>query len=139
MTTHLMTVVAVALLNDLGQVLLAQRPADKWMAGMWEFPGGKVDPGETPEQALIRECQEELGITLDLDAIQPYTFISHPYPEKNFHLLMPLYLCRSWTGELRGMEKQNLDWVYPRDMLEYLITPADLPLVKALQNGLQAV
>lgn len=134
---HLMTVVAVALLNNQGQVLLAQRPADKWMAGMWEFPGGKIEEGETPEQALIRECQEELGVTLDPSALRPFTFISHPYPEKNFHLLMPLYLCRAWTGALQGVERQKLEWVAPCDMLQYLITPADLPLVTALRDGLR--
>ncbi len=136
-TPRLMTVVAVALLNDRGQVLLAQRPAGKWMAGMWEFPGGKIDPGETPEQALIRECREELGIALVPDALSPYTFISHPYPEKDFHLLMPLYVCRKWTGDMHGAEGQDLRWVHPRDMLDYLITPADLPLVNALRDGLK--
>ncbi|MES2729405.1 MAG: 8-oxo-dGTP diphosphatase MutT [Pseudomonadota bacterium] len=132
----LMTVVAVAFVNGEGEVLLAQRPPGKFMAGMWEFPGGKIEAGETPEQALIRECHEELGVEITAQALKPFTFISHAYPEKDFHLLMPLYLCHEWGGEMQGIEGQSLAWVQPEDMINYLVTPADLPLVEALCDGI---
>ncbi|GFR42779.1 hypothetical protein Agub_g3742 [Astrephomene gubernaculifera] len=112
------------------RVLLAQRPHGKANAGLWEFPGGKVDPGETPEAALVRELHEELGITVDPNDLQPLTFASHTYP--TFHLLMPLYACRRWRGEPRGAEGQAVAWVTAPDVMSYELTPADVPLVPAV-------
>src|SRR5438445_5297870 len=104
-------VAAVALIDPDGRVLLAQRPAGKHLAGLWEFPGGKVQPGETPETALIRELEEELGIDVVASCLAPFTFASHAYPD--FHLLMPLYVCRTWSGIATAREGQNLGWVWP--------------------------
>ncbi len=112
---------AVALFDADGRVLLTQRPEGKAMAGMWEFPGGKVEPGELPEAALRREIMEEIGVEICERCAAPVTFVSHPY--ENFHLLMLLYACRKWEGIPRGLEGQNLAWKYPRDMLALPMPP----------------
>lgn len=125
-------VAAVALVDVDGRVLIAQRPEDKAMGGLWEFPGGKVEPGETPERALIRELREELGIDVTAACLAPFTFASHAYD--SFHLLMPLYLCRRWTGTPQALEHQALRWVRPRDMRDYPMPPADLPLIAMLRD-----
>ncbi len=125
-------VVAVALIDGDGRVLLAQRPEGKALAGLWEFPGGKVAPGETPEAALIRELREELGIDVSASCLAPFTFASHTYAD--FHLLMPLYVCRVWKGEVRGAEGQALAWVAPNRMRDYPMPPADKPLVAMLRD-----
>ena len=125
-------VVAVALVDVDGRVLLAQRPEGKSMAGLWEFPGGKVQPGETPETALIRELDEELGIDVAASCLAPFTFASHAYPD--FHLLMPLYVCRKWQGTVRGVEGQALTWVRPARLGDYEMPPADKPLVAMLRD-----
>jgi 8-oxo-dGTP diphosphatase len=123
---------AVALVDTDGRVLLAQRPAGKTMAGLWEFPGGKVGPGETPEAALIRELAEELGIDVAASCLAPFTFASHTYPD--FHLLMPLYLCRKWSGIPSPREGQRLTWVRPARLGDYAMPPADKPLVAMLRD-----
>ncbi len=128
----LVLVAAVVLVDADGRVLLAQRPAGKAMAGLWEFPGGKVDPGETPEAALIRELAEELGIDVAASCLAPFTFASHAYPE--FHLLMPLYVCRKWSGIPHPREGQRLAWVRPARLAEYPMPPADKPLVAMLRD-----
>jgi 8-oxo-dGTP diphosphatase len=125
-------VVAVALVDPDGRVLLAQRPPGKAMAGLWEFPGGKVHGGETPEAALIRELREELGIDVTESCLAPYTFASHRY--ESFHLLMPLYVCRRWSGTVTPREGQTLAWVRPQRMAEYPMPPADKPLVAMLEG-----
>jgi 8-oxo-dGTP diphosphatase len=125
-------VVAAALVDDEGRVLLAQRPPGKSMAGLWEFPGGKVDPGETPERALIRELFEELAIDVCPRCISPLTFASHAYV--TFHLLMPLYLCRSWDGEVTPREGQQIEWVRAQRLADYPMPPADLPLIPILRD-----
>lgn len=125
-------VAAVALVDSDGRVLLAQRPAGKTLAGMWEFPGGKVEPGETPELALIRELKEELGIDVAASCLAPFTFASHTY--ENFHLLMPLYVCRVWQGIATALEGQVLSWVKPSAMANYAMPPADKPLVAMLRD-----
>ena len=127
-------VVAVALLDPDGRVLLAQRPPGKTMAGLWEFPGGKVEPGERPEDALIRELDEELAIETRASCLAPLTFASHAYEE--FHLLMPLYVCRRWWGMPTPREGQALKWVRPRAMRELPMPPADAPLVAHLMDVL---
>ena len=127
-----MLVAAVALVDTDGRVLLAQRPAGKSMAGLWEFPGGKVNAGETPEAALIRELAEELGIEVRASSLAPLTFVSHAYPR--FHLLMPLYLCREWSRTPMPREGQRLGWVWVADLSEYPMPPADLPLVARLRQ-----
>ena len=124
-------VVAVALVDGDGRVLLAQRPAGKMMAGLWEFPGGKVQQGEAPEAALIRELKEELGIDVAESCLAPLTFASHRY--ERFHLLMPLYVCRRWTGDVASREGQALAWVRPMKLDQYAMPPADRPLVAMLQ------
>ena len=124
------TVAACALVDPDGRVLLAQRPPGKPMAGLWEFPGGKVEAGETPEQTLIRELEEELGIVVHEACLAPLTFASHSYPE--FHLLMPLYVCRRWDGLVTAREGQNLTWVRPNRLRDYPMPPADVPLVAHL-------
>jgi 8-oxo-dGTP diphosphatase len=123
---------AVALVDSDGRVLLAQRPEGKHLAGLWEFPGGKVHAGETPEEALIRELAEELDIETDVKCLAPFTFASHTYP--HFHLLMPLYVCRVWKGIPRPCEGQKLAWVRVSDMSNYPMPPADLPLVAMLRD-----
>ena len=130
----LLLVSAVALIDRDGRVLLAQRPEGKSMAGLWEFPGGKVEPGECPEEALIRELQEELGIDTWASCLAPLTFASHAY--EDFHLLMPLFACRKWEGTPQPKEGQTLKWVHPRDMRDYPMPPADLPLIPILRDWL---
>jgi len=125
-------VVAVALVDGDGRVLLAQRPPGKAMAGLWEFPGGKVHAGETPEAALIRELDEELGIDVAANCLAPFTFASHRYAE--FHLLMPLYVCRVWQGVVTPREGQSLAWVRPPRLADYPMPPADKPLVAMLRD-----
>jgi 8-oxo-dGTP diphosphatase len=125
-------VAAVALVDRDGRVLIAQRPPGKSMAGLWEFPGGKVDPGETPEAALIRELKEELGIDTEESCLAPFTFASHSYAD--FHLLMPLYICRVWKGSPRPQEGQVLKWVRPINLRGYPMPPADVPLVAMLRD-----
>ncbi len=125
-------VAAVALVDADGRVLLAERPTGKSMAGLWEFPGGKVQPGETPEQALIRELEEELGIDVERSCLAPLSFASHSYDA--FHLLMPLYVCRIWRGAPRAREGQRLKWVRPRDMRDLPMPPADAPLISVLRD-----
>ena len=128
----LVLVVAVALFDEDNRVLIAQRPEGKALAGLWEFPGGKVDPGERPEQALIRELQEELGITVKEECLAPLTFASHAYPD--FHLLMPLYVCRRWEGTVVAKEGQQLKWVRPNKLRDFPMPPADEPLVSHLMT-----
>jgi 8-oxo-dGTP diphosphatase len=123
-------VVACALVDADKRVLLAQRPAGKTLAGLWEFPGGKMEPGEAPEAALIRELAEELGIGIAAADLTPLTFASHSYPE--FHLLMPLFLCRRWQGEAAPHEGQELAWVRPEALAAYAMPPADEPLKAVL-------
>jgi len=125
-------VAAVALIDTNGRVLLAQRPPGKHLAGLWEFPGGKVQPGETPETALIRELAEELGIDVTASCLAPFTFASHAY--RDFHLLMPLYVCRKWSGIPLPREGQRLKWVRPAQLGEYPLPPADKPLVAMLRD-----
>ena len=129
-----MLVAAVALIDVDGRVLLAQRPEGKSMAGLWEFPGGKVEPGETPEAALIRELREELAIDTWQSCLAPLTFASHSYD--SFHLLMPLYACRKWEGAPQPQEGQKLAWVRPNEMKSYPMPAADLPLVAILRDWL---
>ncbi len=125
---------AVALIDPDGRVLLAQRPEGKSLAGLWEFPGGKVEPGETPEAALIRELKEELDIDTWTSCLAPLTFASHSYPD--FHLLMPLFACRRWQGAVRPAEGQKLAWVKPNALRDYPMPPADLPLIPILRDWL---
>ncbi|WP_308910625.1 (deoxy)nucleoside triphosphate pyrophosphohydrolase [Pseudokordiimonas caeni] len=125
-------VAAIALVDIEGRVLIAERPAGKSMAGLWEFPGGKVEPGEIPEAALIREAREELGIDVSASCLSPFAFASHSY--EKFHLLMPLYLCRKWDGLIVPQEGQRVKWVRPLDMGDYPMPPADLPLVAMLRD-----
>ena len=125
---------AVALIDPDGRILIAQRPEGKSMAGLWEFPGGKVEAGETPEACLIRELHEELGIDTWESCLAPLTFASHTY--EDFHLLMPLYACRKWGGTAVANEGQTLKWVRPRDMRDYPMPPADLPLIPILRDWL---
>lgn len=128
----LLLVAACALVDTDGRVLIAQRPLGKSMAGLWEFPGGKVEDGEAPEATLIRELKEELGIDTSVSCLAPLTFASHAYAD--FHLLMPLYVCRRWQGIPRALEGQALKWVRPRDLRDYPMPPADLPLIPALTD-----
>ncbi len=133
-TKPLLLVVAAALVDTDGRVLLAQRPEGKSLAGLWEFPGGKLDPGETPEMALIRELHEELGIAVEEPCLAPFTFASHAYD--HVHMLMPLYLCRKWQGTPVGREGQALAWVLPARLGDYKMPPADIPLVAMLRDFL---
>ena len=126
----ILLVVAVALIDADDRVLIAQRPEGKALAGLWEFPGGKIDQGERPEAALIRELAEELGITVKEACLAPLTFASYAYPE--FHLLMPLYVCRRWEGFVQSREGQALKWVRAKDLREYPMPPADEPLIPPL-------
>ena len=123
-------VAAAALVDADGRVLIARRPDDKQLGGLWEFPGGKVEPGERPEAALIRELKEELSIDVTEACLAPLTFASHAY--EHFHLLMPLYVCRRWKGMARGVEGQELAWVRPVKLRDYAMPPADIPLIAHL-------
>jgi 8-oxo-dGTP diphosphatase len=125
---------AVALIDRDGRVLIAQRPEGKSMAGLWEFPGGKIEGGETPEQALIRELYEELGIETWSSCLAPLTFASHRY--NDFHLLMPLFVCRKWVGIPRSKEGQNLKWVYVNNLKDFPMPAADIPLIAILRDWL---
>jgi 8-oxo-dGTP diphosphatase len=125
-------VVAAALIDRDGRVLLAQRPPNKSMAGLWEFPGGKVEDGENPEDSLIRELNEELGIDTWGSCLAPLSFASHSY--EDFHLLMPLFACRKWIGTPMAMEGQVLKWVSKSDLKNYAMPPADIPLIAAIRD-----
>ena len=129
-SSRLVLVAACALIDSDGRVLIAQRPDGKSMAGLWEFPGGKVELGESPEATVIREMHEELGVTIEEPCLAPFTFASHAY--EDFHLMMPLYLCRKWQGAVRPNEGQAVKWVRPRDLRDYPMPPADKPLVAML-------
>ena len=129
-SVQLILVAACALVDPDARVLIAQRPAGKPMAGLWEFPGGKIEPGERPEQTLIRELHEELGITVAEPCLAPLTFASHGY--ESFHLLMPLYICRRWEGMVTPREGQRLAWVRATKLRDYPMPPADLPLIPHL-------
>lgn len=125
---------AVALIDVDGRILLAQRPEGKSMAGLWEFPGGKIEAGETPEAALVRELQEELGIDTWESCLAPLTFASHSY--EDFHLLMPLFACRKWEGTPMSKERQTLKWVRPENLRDFKMPPADIPLIPVLRDWL---
>jgi 8-oxo-dGTP diphosphatase len=131
---RIVVVAACALVDADGRVLVARRPEGKTMAGLWEFPGGKVDDGERPEAALIRELREELGIDVSEACLAPLTFASHAYDD--FHLLMPLYVCRRWKGEVRPQENQALRWVKPLRLRDLSMPPADIPLIAHLIEAL---
>ncbi len=128
----ILLVAACALVDQDGRILLAQRPEGKSLAGLWEFPGGKVEQGETPEETLVRELEEELGIETKVPCLAPLTFASHTY--ETFHLLMPLYVCRRYEGIPRGMEGQAIKWVKPQALRHYPMPPADEPLIPYLQD-----
>lgn len=128
--TKLVLVVACALLDPDNRVLLARRPAGKSMAGLWEFPGGKVEDGESPETALIRELHEELGVNVTKPCLAPLTFASHDY--ESFHLLMPLFVCRRWSGMAAAREGQTIRWVRPSSLRDFSMPPADEPLISSL-------
>ena len=132
MSVKLVLVAACALVDTDGRVLIAQRPAGRPMAGLWEFPGGKVEAGERPEDTLIRELKEELGIIVDEACLAPLAFASYSYPQ--FHLLMPLYVCRRWQGTVTALEGQKLAWVRPNRLRDYPMPPADEPLVSHLMT-----
>ncbi len=129
---ELVLVVACALVDADGRVLVARRPEGRSMAGLWEFPGGKLEPGETPEACLVRELREELGIDTEESCLAPFTFASHAY--ESFHLLMPLYVCRIWRGLPRPREGQELRWLRPQDLERLAMPPADRPLVAMLRD-----
>jgi 8-oxo-dGTP diphosphatase len=129
-SAKILLVAACALVDADGRVLIAQRPQGKAMAGLWEFPGGKIEDGERPEESLIRELKEELGIDVREDCLAPLTFASHRYPD--FHLLMPLYVCRRWEGTVTAREAPQLAWVKPNRLRDYPMPPADEPLISHL-------
>ena len=128
----ILLVAAAALVDVDGRVLICKRPAGKSLAGLWEFPGGKLEPGETPEACLIRELDEELGITVAQSCLAPFVFASHGYD--SFHMLMPLYLCRRWEGLVQAREHEAIAWVKPNQMCDYPMPPADAPLVAWLRD-----
>lgn len=128
----ILLVAACALIDTDGRILLAQRPEGKTLAGLWEFPGGKVESGETPEECLVRELEEELGVVTRVPCLAPLTFASHTY--ETFHLLMPLYVCRRYEGIPQGREGQALKWVRPQALRDYPMPPADEPLIPFLQD-----
>ena len=130
----MLLVVACALVDKDGRVLVAQRPEGKSMAGLWEFPGGKIETGETPEAALIRELKEELSIDVMAACLAPLSFASHAYDD--FHLLMPLYVCRKWEGQIMPREGQNVTWKKPRELFDMAMPPADVPLIAALRDNI---
>ena len=132
--SRLLLVAAAALIDGDGRVLIAQRPQGKQLPGLWEFPGGKVEAGETPEAALIRELDEELGIAVRRDCLSPFVFASHAY--EDFHLLMPLFLCRRWEGFVQRREHADLAWVKPNALFDYPMPPADAPLCAYLRDFL---
>lgn len=132
MSVNLVLVVACALIDQDGRVLIAKRPSGRDMAGLWEFPGGKIEAGELPEAALIRELKEELGINVSESCLAPLTFASHSYSD--FHLLMPLFVCRKWQGEIVALENQELAWVRPNRLITYSMPPADEPLVAMVRD-----
>jgi 8-oxo-dGTP diphosphatase len=132
--TDLVLVAAAALIDADGRVLICRRPEGKTMSGLWEFPGGKVEDGETPEAALIRELDEELGIEVGARCLAPLSFVSHDYGD--FHLLMPLFVTRKWDGIPRPLEGQELKWVLPQELGSYPMPPADMPLIAALTDSL---
>jgi len=134
MTSRLLLVAAAALIDADGRVLICQRPEGKSLAGLWEFPGGKVEAGETPEDCLIRELQEELGITARRDCLAPFVFASHAY--EDFHLLMPLFLLRRWDGQITRREHADMAWVKPARLFDYPMPPADEPLCAWLRDCL---
>ena len=129
---RLLLVAAAVLVDGDGRVLIAQRPEGKPLAGLWEFPGGKIEPGETPEDTIIRELHEELGVVIEKPCLAPLTFASHAY--EDFHLLMPLFVCRRWQGQVRAAEGQTLAWVRPHRLRDYPMTPADEPLIPHLRD-----
>lgn len=131
---NILLVVACALIDEDGRVLLAKRPQGRSFAGLWEFPGGKVEPGERPEDAVIRELNEELGIDISDSCLAPLAFASHSY--ETFHLLMPLFVCRTWEGEISPQDGQELAWVRPLRMADYEMPPADIPLRAMLRDFL---
>lgn len=135
--TQLLLVVAGLLMDAQGRVLLAQRPQGKNLEGLWEFPGGKLEAGESPETALARELKEELGIVVQPESLQPLTFASHAY--ERFHLLMPLYACRRWQGGPQALEHTALQWVLPTELMHYPLAPADIPLVPAITAYVSSV
>ena len=131
----LVLVAACALIDSYGRVLIAKRPEGKSMAGLWEFPGGKIESGERPEETVIREMREELGVSIQELALTPFIFASHRYPD--FHLLMPLFLCRRWEGTVQAHEAQEIAWVKPEDLSNYPMPPADAPLIPRLRDILR--
>lgn len=130
--SKILIVVACALIDSDNRILLAQRPQGKSMAGLWEFPGGKIEPGETPEESLVRELQEELGVSTQAACLAPLSFASHNYPD--FHLLMPLFICRKYDGIPMPKEGQVLKWVRAKNLRDYPMPPADEPLIPVLQD-----
>ena len=134
MSKKLVLVVACALIDEDGRVLITKRPEGREMAGLWEFPGGKIEVGELPEAALIRELQEELGVNVSNSCLAPLTFASHSY--QDFHLLMPVYVCRKWNGEITALENQELAWVRPNRLNTYPMPPADEPLIAMVRDFL---
>ena len=128
----LLLVAAAAITDADRRVLIAQRPQGKSMAGLWEFPGGKVEAGETPEETLVRELREELGIEVCLECLSPFVFASHAY--EKFHLLMPVFLCAKWEGEIQPREGQAIEWVRASKLRDYPMPPADLPLIPHLRD-----
>ena len=132
MTHRIVLVAACALIDADGRVLICKRPVGKAMAGLWEFPGGKIELGERPEDAVIREMQEELGVTIKEACLAPFTFASHSYPDS--HLLMPLYVCRRWEGMPTAREHPEIKWVAPKDLTKYVMPPADAPLIPLLRD-----